>query len=391
MKIDRNNYEIYFLDYLEGRLPAEKIAELLIFVEENPDLKELIEGEELINLVPDQTIYYNPKSALKRKSKTDKEVGLNKNIPLNINPFDKDLELNSKNYEEWMIRFYENDLNDAEKAVLANFLNDNPVFIREFEIFGNTLLKPDTGIIYPLKSSLKRNIILLSNAKKVFAAISVAATVLLFSTLLLKYIDHPIPRSVDKQFARTINTPRESRKVLLSKDNLAEFKPAKIDRSDNTTQYSTASTQKTNPVARTRMKAPALLIMRQVTQLATTKITIPQTIERRTDFDGITSIAYYDPDPDALPLNTDGKTIGGRLGYTLAKGITQTAGTIAREPEVGRLLRGKISLSDIASLGLAGFNLITDRKISISRDYDSDGYPSGHSLNDGDKRLTRLP
>jgi len=391
MKIDKNNYEIYFLDYMEGRLPAEETAELLIFAEENPDLKELIEGEELMSLVPDQTINFYPKSVLKRNSVSGEESGQGDDTLLNTNSVASELEINERNCEEVMIRFYENDLNDTERIALIHFLKDNPIFFRAFEIFGNTLLKPDTGIIYPHKARLKRNIIQLPGFKKVIAIISVAASVLLFSTLFLKYIDQPNPRNIDKQIARSTIRTIEPVKLAKSTINATEFKPAEINRLNNAAQPTPTDIREIYTAERTSFKAPSTMIIRQATLLTTTRISFPQTIERRTDFDGITSIAYYDPDPDALPLNTEGKTIGGRLGYTLAQGITQTAGTIAREPEIGRLLHGKISLSDIAGLGLAGFNFITDRKLSISRDYDSDGHLSGYSLNDGVKRLTRLP
>ncbi|MDP4290280.1 MAG: hypothetical protein Q8908_04295, partial [Bacteroidota bacterium] len=120
-------------------------------------------------------------------------------------------------------------------------------------------------------------------------------------------------------------------------------------------------------------------------------INAPQSIARRTDFDGITSIAYYDPDPEALPINSGGLTIGGRLGSSLAKGISQTAGTIAREPGISRLLRGKITLTDLAGLGLSGINLITKGDLSISREYDEEGNLKGYSLYDGTKKLTWLP
>jgi len=77
------------------------------------------------------------------------------------------------------------------------------------------------------------------------------------------------------------------------------------------------------------------------------------------------------------------------LGQTLASGISQTAGTIAREPELGRLLRGKVSLSDLASLGIAGFNLITDSKLAVSRKYDEEGNMKGYSIVDENKRIKR--
>ena len=40
MKINRNNYEMYFIDYLDGVLSPDLVSELLLFLDENPDLKE---------------------------------------------------------------------------------------------------------------------------------------------------------------------------------------------------------------------------------------------------------------------------------------------------------------------------------------------------------------
>ena len=343
MNIDRNNCELYFLDYLEGTLPAEETAELLLFVEENPDLKELIENEAMIGLVPDLTIHFNHKASLKRE-----------------------------------MTFHD-----------------------------------ESGILYPDTTRLRRNSIGRFGVKRVIAIIAVAASVLFFSTLLLKYIEQPIPGKIDKQIAQTFNRSSETKKALTTKDNTANIKSTEINRLNYSKQVINFTKQETKTSERSTLegkgiapptkrlkskateritaKAPSSLMIRQSTLLATTRISVPRTIERRTDFDGITSTAYYDPDPDALPLHSEGKTISGRLGYTLAKGISQTAGTIAREPEFGRFLSGKFSLSAIAGLGLAGFNLITDSNLSISRDYDSDGHLKGYSLNDGTKRLTRLP
>ena len=115
---------------------------------------------------------------------------------------------------------------------------------------------------------------------------------------------------------------------------------------------------------------------------------IPQSINRRTDFDGIPSTAYFNPDPDAAPLNSDGRVISGKLGYTLAQGISQTAGAIARNPEAGRLLKGKISLRDIAELGLKGYNLIANRNLSLNPKYDSNGTMTGYALTDGDRNIS---
>jgi len=67
MKINRENYEVYFLDYLEGKLPPDLVDELLIFMDKNPDLKDEFEGLDTVALAPDEDIVFENKDSLKKK------------------------------------------------------------------------------------------------------------------------------------------------------------------------------------------------------------------------------------------------------------------------------------------------------------------------------------
>lgn len=51
--INRNNYEAFFLDYQEGNLSEDERKAVLEFIAQNPDLKEELEGFELIALKPE--------------------------------------------------------------------------------------------------------------------------------------------------------------------------------------------------------------------------------------------------------------------------------------------------------------------------------------------------
>jgi hypothetical protein len=384
MKINRDNYEIYFLDYLEGNLPAEETAELLIFVENNPDLRDLIEDNDLIMLEPDLSISFIGKSVLK------KGISLNTSIDQII--------ITPKNCEEYFIRFYENDLNETEQTVLANFLKENPSFIKDFDLFGNTIIKPDPEIIYPFKSKLKRRIIPLPNVRRILTATAIAASVLLFSTVYLRYIHQPAPSTFHQKIAQT----------TAKSNTTSNYHPKGTANKTIYNRLSADSTIKTNILTanpdksqvitntsindRTSAQLPTtFLSTRYAGDLALNPKQIPQSIERRTDFDGVTSTAYFNPDPDAAPLNSDGRIINGKLGYALAQGISQAAGSIVRDPEAGRLFNGRILLSDIARLGLKGYNLIADRNLSLNQEYDSTGTITGYALTDGDRKISRFP
>jgi len=408
MNINRNNYEVYFLDYLEGRLTADETTALLLFADENPDLKELLEGEELISLVPDEEISFFPKSALKKNTVSGIENESNDSALINNTGDALRSTINAGNYEEFMIRYYENELNEVEKSELAGFLKNSPTYIKEFETFGNTILKPDLAIGYPYKSRLKRKLILQPQTKRIFAIVSVAASVLLFSTLFLKYINQPDLKRLNDQLAGSNNIKIETVKPANVRNNIASIKSTKIITKDKSAHADIASDANGNPsnnagvirpgsepmtpnskanvTERITFEIPSSLVTKQTSLLASNDIKVPASINRRTDFDGITSAAYYDPEPDALPLKSDRNNIGSRLGSTLASGISQTAGTIAREPELGRLLRGKVSLSDFARLGVAGFNLVTDSKLAVTPKYDEDGNQRGYTFVDQNRK-----
>ena len=65
MKVDRENYEVWMIDYFDGKLNADETAGLMAFIEENPDIKEEFESFEINIAVPDNTSLPE-KSALKK-------------------------------------------------------------------------------------------------------------------------------------------------------------------------------------------------------------------------------------------------------------------------------------------------------------------------------------
>ncbi|MFM9985342.1 MAG: hypothetical protein ACKVOK_08935 [Flavobacteriales bacterium] len=65
MNIDRNNYEVFFLDYIEGRLSPEMVEELQIFLALNPDLDEELRGIDQSVLSYNEEIF-DQKDSLKK-------------------------------------------------------------------------------------------------------------------------------------------------------------------------------------------------------------------------------------------------------------------------------------------------------------------------------------
>jgi len=138
MKINRNNYEVFFIDFYDGKLTDAQQLEMEVFLKSNPDLK--AEFAEFENITLEKTaVIYAPKQKLK-KSEIIEVAGISED-----------------NYEESFIAFHENDLNANEKANLLSFLEANPQLEKEFQLHG-LLSMPNENIVFKEKEQLKKKI-----------------------------------------------------------------------------------------------------------------------------------------------------------------------------------------------------------------------------------------
>jgi hypothetical protein len=129
--IDKSNYEIYFIDYFDGTLDAQQVAELFLFLEKHPDLKADFESFENIKLDA-PSISFSEKSTLK------------KNI---VTP---------ENFNEYAVANLEGSLSGEDKKMYNDFVASNASFKKEHDLFSKTKLQPDLNIVFQNKHSLKR-------------------------------------------------------------------------------------------------------------------------------------------------------------------------------------------------------------------------------------------
>ena len=161
MKITRNNYEQFFLDYFEGNLPDNRVGELMRFLDENPDLRDEFDAFELIRLDGDDGVDFPGKDSLK------------KSVSAGISP---------DNYEEYFAAYVEGDLDKSEIAEVEAFAVSDPHYGRELELMQQTRLVPDPAIRFPRKGSLKQHHIGFT-ARRVLHYASAAAAVLLLGVV----------------------------------------------------------------------------------------------------------------------------------------------------------------------------------------------------------------
>ncbi len=199
MNINKTNYGAWFIDYFDGTLSAEKVAELFLFVEQHPELKNEFETFSPVVLSSDKTVF------------SDKEK-LKRNI---ITP---------DNVEGYLIAELEDDLTLADKIKLNDFLKANPSFTKDRELFKMTRLQTITEV-FPDKSSLRKKTIrpLISNIQ-VWTAI--AAVLLVIMGIL--YINRP----EDQNRTAVINPVEHKNNVDSLNDffNKSDDIPSKINR-----------------------------------------------------------------------------------------------------------------------------------------------------------------
>lgn len=137
MNINKNNYEEIFIDYYDGNLSAEKVAELFLFLESHPDLKSEFESFSAISL-DSSTLEFPYKDQLKKE------------------------EINASNYSQYMIAAVEGDLNAGEIKLLEDYLKISPAHEKDYKLFQATKLIP-TDEVFPHKRDLKKAVPMVFN------------------------------------------------------------------------------------------------------------------------------------------------------------------------------------------------------------------------------------
>lgn len=185
MKIDRSNYETFFLDFHEGNLSEGLTRELFSFLDSNPDLKEEFESFEMIAVSPSDEKFFD-KNNLKKDTIT------------------------SSNYKIWFVGYIENDLTSEQKKEVEQFVERNPSLKPELEIFKQTKLVPDHQIIFEDKKQLKRGgkvILFTPQFNRIAVAASIALLLLtyfFFRNTIMKNVAH---REVPKSEIRREKSP----------------------------------------------------------------------------------------------------------------------------------------------------------------------------------------
>ena len=171
MNINRHNYEVFFLDHIEGRLSHEQEKELKEFLATNPDLASELDDFEPVYLDEKEKISFPGKSGIKKNEGE-------------LTPATQ------------LIALMEGDLPMAEAADLNKQLQTDKYLAAQWALLQKTRLVPDLSIRMPGKNSLKRG------GKVIHIwryAVAAAAVLVIGLTVVLKNVPDKKPNDIVAQ------------------------------------------------------------------------------------------------------------------------------------------------------------------------------------------------
>lgn len=174
MEITRDNYEAFFIDYLEGNLDEKMIDQFIEFLQANPDLKAELETFRAVS-TEEEVVTFPGKEKLYREKYDSQKV-----------------------FDQTSVAILENDSSEEETLDFNSYLEKHPGRIKEFDLFQKTRLQSDESLVFENKDRLYR----VSRTRQLFllAGRGAAILVLIFSaTILLKHYSEVVPQ---KQLAK---------------------------------------------------------------------------------------------------------------------------------------------------------------------------------------------
>jgi hypothetical protein len=135
--ITRDNYEAYFVMYVDDELSAADRKAVENFIQQHPDLEEELVMLQQSVLRADEHIVFEQKELLFKNSTT----------PILVN---------EHNYEQYFVLYGDDELTNEEKDRVEQFVYHHPQYQAEFELIQQVKLVPDSTLTFPDKTYLYR-------------------------------------------------------------------------------------------------------------------------------------------------------------------------------------------------------------------------------------------
>ncbi len=133
--INISNYEEFLIDFLDGTLDETTHAQVLLFLENNPDIAEEFNG--IGDVVVEDCIG---------------KIDFKDELRIKLEP---KLLLNTENYEHYFIAYHQGDLSNDEIIQIDDFLIENPQLQKDFELYKTVSSLSPKEVVFDDKDSLK--------------------------------------------------------------------------------------------------------------------------------------------------------------------------------------------------------------------------------------------
>ena len=367
MKINRNNYEQYFIDHLDGRLDTSLAEEFNQFLKDNPDLNEELENFEPIDVNLQDLFIYTDKEKLKKAVVTANG------------------QINSENYNAYFIAATEGDLTSAEEEEVKAFIKLNPHLQATFELFKISRLSPDQSAVFPNKSSLKKYPFLYFKTWYKPIGVAVAAGII----LLFGILNILRPTKIEAPPVERAEIPSAIKRDKIRTIKLNYEYPALTSRNY---QIFAVHTEEIMPIERlskmTTIKVPIASF------LASLSYPIPNinTLVAKDEYDFLAKelmikeellmASFGEPDPNSRE----------KIEKALwAKSFGKQKRRKSREENFGdELKKPKVNLWTLASIGIESFNAFTGSNVNIERQPNKEGEKNKYILVNGNLSTTEI-
>jgi hypothetical protein len=210
MQIDRSNYEIWLIDWLDGNLDDAEVAQLQLFLRDNSDIKEEYEELTMFRLS-------TPGEPFHRKNDLKKTTA---NLP-------------ESQFEYLCVAFFENDLSSEQAAELLEIIDEDPRKKIIFDHLGKTKLSPPEYTYKHKKRLLRRSFA--QNFIRISAiGLSAAAiTVLVVVMYVLKPESIPVNMENTTQNTVSTNKVQEPQKTVVREKENTGDKNIPVEKTDS--------------------------------------------------------------------------------------------------------------------------------------------------------------
>ncbi len=337
MKINKENYGRFIVDYYDGQLSSEEEQRLLLFLDRHPALKEEFENFEGAPMLPDEPLVFSEKQTLQKPE---------------VVAFG---EINEDNYPEYFVLSMDNELNEVLQNQLDVFLKQNPKLNDEYTLFGLTKVTTDTSVVFGNKEQLRnRRIIPLLR----YAGMAAAAVLLLLFGIRF-FFSSPGQKAVRNTLVLN-SIPLKSMEI-----SVLEISPRLIP------ENKAIAVSRMHPVP----KSPLFTKQQPVEMLASADIYKP--LETDKDY---APLRFPDTRKQeeimalSLPVVVEKPERNGFLRNTIGKPFSQMATVLALQKKK-RKASGTRDKGFVKVLqgGVEAINALTDNDIVMVKTYDSNG------------------